>query len=126
LKEAEACRGGWRSGELEAFEFDVGGMDVGQVVMGLLGAPGFGAAAEDFGKPDGHFGGYAALSIHQFRVSGASDSKGGGSLGDGQAERLDALAQDEAHGCGGFFIGMVCSPSMQYFPGNLSATVPQR
>jgi hypothetical protein len=44
-----------RSGELKAFEFDVGGAEVGKVVVGLLGEPGFGAAAENFGEADGHF-----------------------------------------------------------------------
>jgi len=37
------------SGELEAFEFDVAGTEVSEVVVGLLGEPGFSAAAEDFG-----------------------------------------------------------------------------
>jgi len=37
------------SGELEAFEFDVVSTEVSEVVVGLLGQPGFGAAAEDLG-----------------------------------------------------------------------------
>ena len=37
------------SGELEAFEFDVAGAEVSEVVVGLLSEPGFGATTEDFG-----------------------------------------------------------------------------
>src|SRR6476646_2091097 len=92
------CRraGGRRLGELEAFEFDMGGAEVGEVVVGLLSEPGFGTASEDFGEADGHFGRDAALSIDEFGESGASDTEGGGGFGDGQAERFDALAQYEA------------------------------
>jgi len=63
---------------LEAFEFDVGVAEVCQVVVGLLGEPGFGGAAEDFGEADGHFGGDAALSVDELRESGASDAESGG------------------------------------------------
>jgi|GEM_PF-2758361 len=38
------------------FNFDVGGREVGQVVVGLLGEPRFGDAAEDFGEADDHIG----------------------------------------------------------------------
>jgi hypothetical protein len=69
---------------------------MGEVVVGLLGEPGFGGATEDFGEADGHFGGDAALSVDELGESGASDTEGGGGLGDGEAERLDALAQDRA------------------------------
>jgi hypothetical protein len=31
-----------------------------------LGEPAFGAAAEDFGEADGHFGGDAAFAVDQF------------------------------------------------------------
>src|SRR5580658_1870377 len=89
-------RGRRRSGELEAFELDVGGAKVGQIVMSLLGEPRFGAAAEDFGETDGHLRGDAALPIDQFGESGASDTEGRRGLRDRQAERLDALAQDKA------------------------------
>jgi len=85
-----------RSGELEAFEFDVSGAEVGEVVVGLLGEPGFGGAAEDFGEADSHFGRDAAFAVDEFGESGASDTEGGGGFGDGQAERFDTLAQDEA------------------------------
>jgi hypothetical protein len=74
--------GGWRLSELEAFEVDVGGPEVGEVVVGLLGEPGFGAAAEDFGEADGHFGGDAALSVDQFGERGASDAESRGGLRD--------------------------------------------
>jgi len=81
---------------LEAFEFDVGGAEVGEVVVGLLGEPGFGAATEDFREADGHFGRDAAFAVDEFGESGASDTESRGGFGDGQAERFDALAQDEA------------------------------
>lgn len=84
--------GRWRLGELEAFEFDVGGGEVGEVVVGLLGEPGFGGAAENSGEADGPFGGDAAFSVDEFGESGASEAESGG-LDDGEAERLDALAQ---------------------------------
>jgi hypothetical protein len=45
-----------QSGELEAFEFDVGGGKVGEIVVCLLSEPRFGTAAENFGEADGHFG----------------------------------------------------------------------
>jgi len=69
-------------GELQAFEFDVGGAEVGEVVVGLLREPGFGAAAKNFGQADRHFGRDAALSVDQFGESGASDTESGGGLGD--------------------------------------------
>jgi len=59
----QAWLGGRRLGELEAFEFEMGGTEVGKVVMGLLGEPGFGGAAEDFGEADRHFWGDAAFSV---------------------------------------------------------------
>lgn len=34
----------------------MGGAEVGEVVVGLLSEPGFGAAAENLGEADGHFG----------------------------------------------------------------------
>lgn len=58
---------------------------MGQVVVGLLGEPGLGATDEDFGEADGHFGRDAALTVDQFGESGASDTEGGGGLGDRQA-----------------------------------------
>ena len=115
--------GGWRLGELEAFEFDVNGAEVGEVVVSLLSEPGFGTSAEDFRETDGHFGRDAAFAVDEFGESGVSDTEGGG-FSDGQAERFDTLAQDEAAGMWGFFIGMVCSPSVQYFPGMCSAVAP--
>jgi len=74
-----------RSGELKAFEFDVGGAEVGKVVVGLLGEPGFGAAAENLGEADGHFRRDAAFSVDELGESGASDTKGSGGLSDCQA-----------------------------------------
>ena len=76
---------GGRSGELKAFEFDVAGAEVGEIVVGLLGEPGFGAAAENFGEADGHFRRDAAFSVDELGESGASDTKGSGGLSDGQA-----------------------------------------
>jgi hypothetical protein len=55
--------GGRRLGELGAFEFDAGGAEVGEVIVGLLGKPGFGAATEDFGEGDGHFGRDASVGL---------------------------------------------------------------
>lgn len=80
---------GWGLGELEAFELDVGGAEVGEVVVGLLSAPGFGAAAEYFGEADDHFGRDAPLPVDKFRESDASDTEDGSGFGDGQAERFD-------------------------------------
>jgi len=80
---------GWGLGELEAFELDVGGAEVGEVVVGLLSAPGFGAAAEYFGEADDHFGRDAPLPVDKFRESSASDTEDGSGFGDGQAERFD-------------------------------------
>ena len=67
------------------FNFDVGGREVGQVVVGLLGEPRFGDAAEDFGEADGHFRRDAAFSVDELGESGASDTEGSGGLSDGQA-----------------------------------------
>ena len=60
---------------MKAFEFDVGGAEVSEVVVGLLGEPGFGAAAEDFGEADGHFRRDAAFSVDELGESGASDTE---------------------------------------------------
>jgi hypothetical protein len=62
---------------------------LGQVVVGLLGEPVGGGAAEDFGEADGHFGGDAALAIDEFGEGGAGDAEGGGRVGDG--ESIDPL-----------------------------------
>ena len=40
---------------------DAFGVDLGEVVEGLLGEPALGGAAEDFGEADGHFGGDGAF-----------------------------------------------------------------
>ena len=55
-----------RLGKLDALEFDVGGAEAGEVVVGLLGASGFGGAAENFGEADGHFGGDGAFPVDEF------------------------------------------------------------
>jgi hypothetical protein len=55
IEDWDECVYRGRSAELKVFEFDVGGAEVGEVVVGLLGEPGFGAAAENFGEADGHF-----------------------------------------------------------------------
>jgi len=60
------------------FKFDVGGAEVGQVVVGLLREPGFGAGAEDVGEADGHLGRDTAFAVDEFGVSGASDAEVGG------------------------------------------------
>jgi hypothetical protein len=82
-----------RSGELKAFEFDVGGAEVGEVVVGLLGEPGFGAAAESFGKAEGHFRRDAAFSVDELGESRASDTEGSGGLSDGQAQRFQSVVR---------------------------------
>ena len=114
-----------RSGELKAFEFDVGGAEVGEVVVGLLGEPGFGAAAENFGEADGHFGRDALTSSERVvRVTPRA-----------AAARVMVKPSGSIHwrrtkppGWGGFFIGMVRSPSVailprQSFRGNASMIV---
>jgi hypothetical protein len=55
---------------LEALEFDVGGAEVGEVVVGLLGEPGFGSTAEDFGEADGHFGAWSTAVGFLFASKG--------------------------------------------------------
>lgn len=70
---------------MKAFEFDVVGAEVGEVVVGLLGEPGLGAAAENFGEADGHFKRDAASSIDELGEGGASNTEGSGGLSDGQA-----------------------------------------
>ena len=54
---------------------------------------------------NGHFGGNAALSVYQFRKRVARDAKGVGSIGNCQAQRLDALAQNNASGVWWIFHG---------------------
>ncbi len=65
---------------MKAFEFDVRGAEVGEVVAGLLGEPGFGAAAENFGEADGHFRRDAAFFVDELGESGAGDTEGSGGL----------------------------------------------
>ena len=81
---------------MKPLQFDAVRVDLGEVVVRLLDEPGFGAAAEYYGEPYGHFGGDSALSVHEFGKCGSRDTEGGGCIGDGQAQRLDALAVDEA------------------------------
>src|SRR5580704_14557762 len=80
----EILQGRQRLGELETFKFDVGGAEVGQVVVSLLGEPRFGAAAENLGQSDGHLGRNTALTVDQFGEGSASDTQSGGCLGDHQ------------------------------------------
>jgi hypothetical protein len=82
---------------------------VGKFILRLLHKPAFGAAAEHLGQAHGHFGGYAALLVHQFRQRRARHAQSGGGIRYAQAQRLDALAQYEAAGVRGFFIGIVSS-----------------
>ncbi len=69
----------------EAFQLDLASGDLGEVIVGLLDEPGFGAAAKDEGEPDGHLRRYAAFAVHQFRQRSAGDPKGSSCIGDGQA-----------------------------------------
>src|SRR6516164_4218448 len=50
-------------GEFQPLQFNPLGADLGKVVLRLLHEPAFGAASEDLGEPDGHFGRYAALAF---------------------------------------------------------------
>jgi hypothetical protein len=93
----------------------VGGAEIGEVEVDLLGEPGFGGASKNFGKANGHFGRDAALAVDEFGESGASHAKSGGGLSNVQTQRLDAIAQDETAGVGGFFMGMIGGPSIFYF-----------
>ena len=79
--------------ELQPLKVDAIGADLGKVLMGLLGEPGCGAAAKYLRQPHGHFGGDSPLLIDQFRQRCTRHSEGRGSLGDGQIQGLDALAQ---------------------------------
>src|SRR5262249_7195955 len=65
-------------------------------VVGLLGEPALGAAAEDFGEAHGHFGGNATLTFTSFRESCVGYTSRGCGVGDRQTERFDALPQNKA------------------------------
>ena len=53
--------------------------------------PGFGAAAERFGTPHGHFGRNAALAIDQFTERHTCDAKRPGTCGYAQPRRFKAI-----------------------------------
>src|ERR1035437_4868330 len=67
-------------------------------VLSLLRNPALGAAAKDLGEPDGHLRRDAALAVDQFGESGACDAQGLRRSRDREAERLDALAKNNAAG----------------------------
>jgi len=82
--------------QFQPLQLDTIGVDVGKLILRLLHKPALGAAAENLGQSHGHFGGYAAFPVHQFRQRGAGHAEGGGGICDAQSQRLYALAQHEA------------------------------
>jgi hypothetical protein len=58
------------------------------------------------------FGRYSALPVDEFRKRVARHSKGFGGGGDGQAQRLDALTQNDASGMRWVFIVTAWFPSV--------------
>jgi len=68
--------------EFQLFQLHLAAAYLGKVVLGLLHKPAFLSAAENLGQPDGHFGGYAALLVDEFRKRVARYAKGGGGVRD--------------------------------------------
>jgi len=62
-----------------------------QVVLHLHPEPHFGAAAEGFGKPDGHLRGNNGLAIHKIVESLPGCSHGAGGVGYRNPQRLNTL-----------------------------------
>jgi len=85
-------------GELKPFKFYAVAGNLGKLILSLLHKPAFFGASENFGQSHGHFGGYAALTVDQFRKGVARYPKSGGGACDRQARRLNALAQNNASG----------------------------
>ena len=99
---------------------------MGEVVVALLGEPGFGAAAKNFGEADGHFRRDATFSVDELGESGASDTEGSGDLSDGQAlaVRYTGAGQRRLDGVDSSSAWLVLL-QWQYFQGNPSDAMPQ-
>ena len=86
--------------------------NMGKVVLRLQQEPAFGVAAKDLGQAHGHFRGYAALLVYEFRKRVARHSKGFGSCVMVKPEGSIHSCNTTRPGCGGFF--MVMGGSFQW------------
>ena len=89
----------------KAAELNAAGGKLRQIVLSLLRQPAFCAASEDLRQAHSHFGGNAALPVHELGQRGPRDPERGSGLRDGEPQRLNALAQHKAAGMRGVLHG---------------------